>query len=201
MLGVFALMVLPAGIDATQDENLLWGSATIQHYDADGELLLSQTVHNRLLDIGESFIINQVFDDGTLQVDTEELVNSICVTSEASFVDTAEGLTVGTFDSADAITSNANCMTAASVDNSTQGKGIIGPLTFDVANMEAVDDTITGIGICQGVTGNNNDYVNCVSGNAGSGILFAVVNVTDTVLGSGETVDITYTFDITSSGN
>lgn len=200
MLGVFALMVLPAGIDATQDENLLWGSATIQHYDADGNILFSQTVHNRLLDEGEDYIINQAFDDGILNQDTEELVNTICVTSEGSFADATETLLVGTFDTADGI-SNANCVTDVQVDNATDGKAIIGPLTFDVANMEAVDDIITGIGICQGVSANNVDFINCVTGNAGAGILFAVVNVTDTTLGSGETVDITYTFDITSSGN
>ena len=38
MLGVFAMMVFPAGVDATQDENLLWGFATIEHVNADGEI-------------------------------------------------------------------------------------------------------------------------------------------------------------------
>lgn len=200
MLGVFALMVFPAGTDAAQDENLLWGSATIQHHDADGNILLSQTIHNRLLDVGESFIINQVFDDGTLNTETEELINVICVTQEASFTADAEGLTVATFDGADGIT-GSNCMTDVQVDNTTQGKAIIGPLTFDTGNLNAVGDTITGIGICQGITANNDDHATCVAGNAGSGILFAVIVVTDTTLNSGETVDITYTFDITSSGN
>ncbi len=202
MFGIFAMMVFPAGIDATQDENLLWGSATMQHRDAAGNIVLEQTMHNRLLDAGETYLLNQGFDDGTLNTDTEELVNSICATSEASFADTSETLVVGTFDGADGITSNANCVTDDSVDTTTtQGTAIIGPLTFDTANMEAVDDIITGIGICQGVTGDNNDFANCASGNAGSGILFAVVDVTDTTLGTGETVDITYTFDLRSSGN
>jgi len=201
MFGVFAMMVLPSGIDATQDEIVFWGHATIEHLDANGDVIMTQTVHNRLVDTGETFLLNQGFDDGTLQTDTEELVNSICVTAEASFADTSETTTASSFDTADTFTAT-NCVTDDSVDTSTtQGTAVIGPLTFDTANLDAAGETITGIGVCQGVTANNNDFADCATGNGGAGILFAQVNVTDTTLNTGETVQITYTFDLRSAAN
>ena len=70
--------------------------------------------------------------------------------------------------------------------------------TDNTANVNE-DDTIKSIGICQNFAGNDNDFLDCETGNGGSGILFAVISVTSTTLAAGETVDITYKFDLVSA--
>jgi len=71
-------------------------------------------------------------------------------------------------------------------------------LTFTCGGTNCADnDTITGIAICQNDTTDNTDFNNCAT----EGIMFAVVDISDVTLATSETVDITYTFDITSPSN
>ena len=77
----------------------------------------------------------------------------------------------------------------------TQGQAVIGPITFTAGTNLPVDAIIDGIGICPGEVGSNTNFASCAT----AGILFAFVETSNVQLGTAETVDITYTFDITSS--
>ena len=75
-------------------------------------------------------------------------------------------------------------------------KALVNPSTFTCGETNCSDgDTITTIAICQSDVTLDTDYTNCAT----EGIMFAIVDVTDTTLATSETVDITYTFNITSS--
>jgi len=179
---------------------VLSGWFTIEHYDKDRNLLSTQTIHNRFLDVGEDFVIDQSFKEGTAgeTVDADQIA-TICITDEVGFVDTSETLTAATFDTGNLITEN-NCISDAAVIQATQ-TAQIGPETFTCGGTNCADgDIITGIGICQGAAAT--PFLDCREAQAASsGILFAVVNIADVTLNAAETVDITYTWDISSPSN
>ena len=202
MMGVFAMMIIPGNFDTTQSENTFYGMATMVKNDSLGNEAFQQTVHNALTDEGEDFLLELIFDDGAATIATNLTFGAICV-SLASYDNSTsiEDATAVSFDTADQL-STANCKQSASDGGvgTTGSKATIGALQFTAgAGNVNTGDTIRAIGICQATTGNA-DFINCVAGGTGSGgKLLAVVDITATTLASGETVDITYTFDITSN--
>jgi hypothetical protein len=195
LAAVFVMGVIPADI-SSQVDSKFYGTATLVLNDANGNEVFTQTVHNRVLDAGEDFLIEAAFEDGTARAEASS-IGSICISS-GTIVDNDETYLVGAFDTANAIT-EANCEQDNTV-TTTGSTAVIGPLNFEAAtndNNLGAGDTVTGIGICQNVVADNNDYNNCAT----SGILFAIVNTSDVTLASGESVDVTYTFDLTSAAN
>ncbi|MCH7966401.1 MAG: hypothetical protein IIB02_03125 [Thaumarchaeota archaeon] len=201
MLGVFAMMVIPGGnFDTLQSENVLYGMATIVKNDSQGNEVFQQSVHNQLTDAGEKYILEAVFADAITAKTDDLSIGTICV-SLASVTPKAAGnetLSAQDFDGTDDL-DEKNCKQSpnnnVAVSNSV---ATIGSLKFisetgNTANVNE-DDTINSIGICQNISGDA-DYANCETG----GILFAVVSVTATTLAAGETVDITYKFDLVSA--
>lgn len=190
MMGIFAMMVIPASFDAADGEHTLWGAATVTQKDATGNTLFTQTVHNRVVDTGEDFLLESTFKNGSANADTV-LIGSICISDTVNNV--VETNSSSSFDTANGIT-ETNCIEAsgATISASTAQ---IGPLTFSEPTHISTGGTVDGIGICQ-ANGGTTPFNNCGT----AGILFALVDTTDTTLNSGETVDITYTFDISSSG-
>ena len=73
----------------------------------------------------------------------------------------------------------------------------MGPLTFTAQDTNSGNwfalDTVTNIGICDAEV-NDLDVRGCTAN------LFAVVDTSDVTLADNETVDVTYTFDISSAG-
>ena len=178
--------------DADEDRAAIefYGQADLTKYDSDGNPVFTQTIHNQVVNTGEVFILNAVFDDGATDVADAAQIGSICVTSALTV---SEAMTATSFDTANAIT-ETNCKQAtASVAGSV---ATIGPLTFKegVSGNVATDDTIVGIGVCQGRTASDDDFNNCAT----AGILFSVIDTDDVTLGDGETVAITYTFTLAS---
>lgn len=177
----------------------LGGWLLVEHFDISGNLISTQEIHNRVVDQGEDFIIEQTFKEGNAgeTVDADQLA-SICVTAEVGFVDTLETLVATVFDTNDALT-ETNCISDTSVTSSAQ-TAIIGALTFTGGTHVGNDDTITGIGICQG--SGTTPFNQCADAQAAaSGILFSTINISDVTLAASETVDITYTMDYSSSGS
>jgi len=175
------------------------GWLTVEHYSISGALLSIQTIHNRVPNEGEDWIIQQTFKEGNAgeTLDTDQIA-SICVTAEGGFVDTLETRTAVNFDSADALASN-NCIADAAVSSTSQ-TAIIGALTFDAPTHVPASTTITGIGICQG--SGTTPFAQCQDAQgAGAGILYSLINISDVTLESAETVDITYTMDYSSAGS
>ena len=191
----------------------LYGVAEVVHTGADGAVLGTQSVHNQLLDTGENFILQQVFTDGTAAEADSAQIGAICLSADDTAI--IEGLNAGTFNTnheADHNTRNTNsgtstidggdaheCLADGSVELSGQ-VAEIGPLTF-VANNSATsgsesnwrpDVIVKMIGICKGFTTVNADT--CTAP------LFAAVDINDVTLAEGETLTVTYRFNMQSDG-
>ncbi len=209
MMGVFAMMVIPGGnFDVTQSDKLLYGMATIEKYDNQGNEVFQQSIHNDLTDQGSDYILEAIFSTVNEPVATAQAFGAICVSDVAAVEGdgSIENDTAATFDSPNALNDATNVTCEDDQGDVTKSGQIatIGPLTFtevnDATGNVNTDQTIRSVGICQKDTQNAGDsgFIDCELGSAGTGLLLAVVSVTATTLGSGETVDITYTFDLTS---
>ena len=205
----------PAALESAPRAELpaLYGVATIAHYDADGNVLGMQTVHNRLLDAGEDYILKQVFMDGQSDADTAQ-IGAICLSADDTAI--VEGLDADTFNSnhendADTVATGGagSTITAsntreclADTDVASSGQiATVGPLTFTANNTESPDASrsnwkpdvpIKMIGICQGFAAANAER--CTAP------LFAAVDISDVTLNVDETLTVTYTFDMSSRG-
>ena len=209
MIGVFAMMVIPGGnFDAAQSEQILYGMATIVKNDNQGNEVFQQSIHNDLTDQGSTYILGAIFSTGVAAPADAEAFGAICVSDVAAVENNGsiEDDTAATFDSPNALNDGTNVTCEDDDGNVTHTGQIatIGPLTFtevdDATGNINTGQTIRSVGICQKDTNNAGDvgFVDCELGSAGTGLLLAVVSVTPTTLGAGETVDITYTFDLTS---
>ncbi len=198
MMGFFIFMMVP-GIDQTIEQSKMYGAATLVAYDLERNEIFSQTIHNRLVDTGEDFINHMVFSDVNTVAD-DDAIGSICAYENGgtSIGDlNIETTTAADFDSNNQNITTQKCRTddAVTVTNGTS-IAVIGPLTFAGGTNVDAAGFVHGIGICQAHNSNAN-FTNCES----EGILFAIVDTSDVALGTGETVDITYTFSLVSPDN
>ena len=192
-MGVLAMMVIPGSMGSYENDLTFYGAATMVQKDANGQEIFSQVVHNQVVDTGEEFLLDQTFQDGTTSADNVQ-IGSICISDGTITV--GETQTAANFDTANGIT-ETNCKEDTTVTTSG-GTAVIGALQFTCGGTNCADnDTITGIAICQNDADDDGDFNNCAT----EGIMFAVVDTTDTTLAASETVDITYTFDITSGSS
>lgn len=194
LMGVLAMMVIPGSMASPDNDLTFYGAATMVQKDAFGQEVFSQVVHNQVVNSGEEFLLDQTFQDGTTSADDVQ-IGSICI-SNAGTITVAEIETAADFDGDNGLT-ETNCKEDTTVTTSG-GTAVIGALQFTCGETNCTDgDTITGIGICQNDTTDDTDFADCAT----EGILFAVIDTTDTTLATSETVDITYTFDITSGSS
>jgi len=185
---------VPFSGEANSIDSKLYGLITLVQYDENRNEIFSQTVHNRLVDTGETFLLQASFTETTAPADNIQ-IGSICIAA-GTIDDADEAENAAAFDTANTLT-GTNCQEDTAVDiTTTQGTAIIGPLTFAEPTHLTAGETVAGIGVCQSNAGTS-PFTDC----AGSGILFAVINTADVTINGGETVDITYTFDITSGSN
>ena len=214
MMGLFVMMIIPGNLDATQsNDNKIYGMATLVKNDSQGNEVFQQSVHNQITTQGELYLMQAVFADTVTAAADVDSIGAICVTQEdpgigstANDLETAVDFDTGnTLDDQDVCEEDPTVTLTNTVLAST---AVIGPLSF-ASGEDNVDDndTIAGIGICQvdsdlAALSFGDGGFGCAEGGNGAlqagGILFALIEVTPTTLASGETVDITYTFDITS---
>ena len=193
LLGLFILMIIPAGVDNTQEEAKFYGAAHLVVRDVAGNEVFEQTIHNRLLDVGENQIIDQVFTGGAALVADVDQISAICVTD---VVAVAETDLASTFSGANNGLTGTNHCHVTTPTHPNDGTTQLGPETYtggvDIGN----DQTIRSIAICSnnGVAG---DYVDCANAGANA-IAFAAIVTSAVQLAATETVDITYTFDLSS---
>ena len=214
LLGIAAIMMIPAQSEAESDFKH-WGYANLVVFDAAGNEVMAQTVHNDLLNQGETYLVRQGFKEagGTDETADNDQIASICISDDGTFtgfVPTAptEGDTANTFDTAigGALAAANNCQDDLAVDVSAPGAPVIGPLTFTYGTHTPGTGsfTITTIGICQADgTGAASDFLDCEAAQtAPVGILFAQLDIADfTLQNAGETAQIDYTFDISATGS
>lgn len=191
LLGLFAIMVLPAQGQAVPEGYTMYGMGTFVVHDAYGNEILRHVVHNVVVNDGENYIIDQVFNEGTTPATTGN-IGSMCITGIAAFSPT-DTTTAATLDADGTISAATRCK------NVTFNDGGDGSVTNTATQFTTTDAgtnvAITGIGICQD---NAATFVNCDFTGGGVNFLFAAVALSPTVtLQTGETVDIDYTFSIT----
>jgi len=199
LLGLLVVLILPANADE-QTPSFLYGTATLIAYDAHGNEFFTQTVHNQLFDEGEDFMIDQSFTNIGTDVADVIQIGAICL-SAAGTPTTNEPDSAATWNGANVRAGDTlaeNCVTANPVTKATQIV-TIGALTFTAgANIAASNwvsgNTVTNIGICAADIGDNN-VRDCQT------TLFAVVDTSDVTLAAAETVDVTYTFDISDNSS
>jgi len=201
LLGFLVVLMLPANA-VVQTPSFLYGAATLVAHDAYGNEIFSQTIHNRLFNQGEDRILNQTFADiGGLAIVDNVQIGAICLSAATpSVTETDTNSTFNTAhdlaDNATATASTLNCVTDGTVTSLNQVV-TLGPLTFtaqdDNTGNWMATDTVTNIGICDADSGDA-AVRGCTS------TLFAVVDTSDVTLADAETVDVTYTFDISSAG-
>jgi len=216
MVAITAVLLLPSSFSMldTGDTNL-WGTASLVAYDSEGNEILAQQVHNRIVNDGEDFILVQTFATtavgGDVDADDDQM-GAICAFTNGTntnYVQVNENITAAQVDRHQSPQSDPRCQNSP-LSLTTQGKAILGPTTFSSGaaagntgsgNITSTR-TIHGIAVCQAnaTGGTNGDWRRCLDGGGtvGQGILLSIIDTSDVVLTGTETVDITYTFDITS---
>ena len=202
LLGLAALMVIPSGVPADAAP-MMYGAANVELRGADGDVRMSQTVHNRVTDDGERFLIDQVFDTGDA---VEFRVSYICIISD-SYTAYSESTTaqdqhdnkpstntgsVDSTDPADRVPSAHLCAAPIYADDSAGSTAVIGPLTYVADQNIGSNQAIGGFVVCN-LTSSTDCSVTT------GGIAFAAIDINDIRLQSaGDSLEITYTFDITT---
>lgn len=206
LVAITAVLLLPGSFgNLVTDETTFWGQSNLVLYDVEGNEVLAQTVHNRIVDTGEQFILQQTFQEATGNVVDNAQFGAICAfTNGTSIVTVEEDTVAADVDGDQASPGDLRCEDQG-VSLATAGKAILGPITFTGGTSAPVEVTagnvIHGIAVCQSNnTGTN--WRQCADGpGVGTGVMLAIIDTSDVTLNSGETVDITYTFDITSPTN
>jgi len=197
LLGVFVLFVTPANFNETPDA-MFYGAANLVVYDESGNEVFQQTIHNDLVNTGETYILQQVFREGGATDETAD-ANQIAAICIDDAIAVAEGLDAdGISDGNNGLGTTLHCEVDAAVDVSAQGEAVI-EVSFTAGTNLTAGQTIDGIGICEGNGGT--DYNYCNDANTNTGILFAAIETSDITLNGVEVVTITYTFDITSDSS
>lgn len=200
-MGIVAMMMIPGNLNALQGEQptLFYGAGTATLLDSQGNEQFSQTIHNLLVDTGEDFLLDQTFEDGVTSADDIQ-VGAICISDFAVTVDELE--TAADFDGDNGLDAVAAPCKEDTTDVVTDSSiATVNPPTFTCGGTNCIDDDIiTGFAVCQSVTAVDTDFTLC--GASGVGAMFAVIDLSpDITLANLETLDITYTFDVTSGSN
>jgi len=185
------MMVLPSGVDSVQEQGKFYGAAHLLVRDAAGNELLSQTIHNRLLDTGENFINSQVFTDGVVVADPAQM-SAICVSDQNTVLETDTATSIAAANGLTGTPGNHCHFTVPSVN--ADGTVVLGSEQFVGGTDINATEIINSIAICSNNGGA--DYAECDT--AASPLAFAAIVTSAVQLGNTETVDITYTFDISS---
>ena len=193
LLGLFILMIFPAGMDTIQEEGKFYGSAHLLVRDAAGNEVFSQIVHNRLLNVGEVYIIDQAFTGGAIDVADTNQIGAICVTDIAAIVEGDTSLSLGS--GGNTLSLGPHCRISTPT-HPNDGTTVLGATQFTGGANIGIDETIRSIAICSN-NGGGGDYQDCDTPGT-NGIAIAAIETSAVQLGDTETVDITYTFDLSS---
>ena len=200
LLAILAITIVPFSGETNSTDGKFYGYVTLVAYDENRNEVLSQTIHNRLVDTGETFLLENTFRDGTTEIVDNVQIGAICIIEDATTMaaNVVETHTAAFFDGNNTIVGgNLNCIPDVSdADLTTQGLAVLGMTQFTGGTNLDSGETIHGIGICQSNSGAA-PFEDCAT----TGILFSVIDTSDVTLVTSETVDITYTFNMTSPNN
>ena len=201
LLAIFVAMVTPSSvynISESTSEFAVYGMAELVQSDGNGNEIFSQSVHNRLTDQGEEYIINLAFRTDVTPSGGDARMGAICITNLDGTAIIAENATAQIMSDDNTLGTALHCIVDDVVNNGTPSTAIIGPLLFTSGTNLDAGDTIRSIAICTSNGGDN--YDNCDSPETNA-IAFAVIDTTDLTLSGTDTVNITYTFDLISDSS
>ena len=193
LLAIFVAMVTPSSvynISESTSEFAVYGMAELVQADGNGNEIFTQSIHNRLTDQGEDYIINQAFATDEDLIGAADRIGAICISSLDGAAVIAENATAEIM-SGGSLGTSLHCIADDVAD--TPSTATLGPLLFTSGVNLASGDTIASIAICSSNGGSNYEDCQFAAENA---IAFAVVDTTDLTLTGTDTVNITYTFDL-----
>ena len=191
------IMVLPATSSNTQtDLPKMYGIATIVLKDSTGNILFENEIHNQVVDVGTTYMLDQTFGDGNTAISDASQVDAICVTDAVTpFGSTVggDGETAAGFNTENTLGPDPNCI-GGIVFTTNPTTATSGTRTFSAGTHFPAGTTIGGIGIC-GDNGAGGNFLDC-SEAVGDAPLLAVFNTAEVTVNTGESVDITYTLTL-----
>jgi hypothetical protein len=195
LLGFLALLIIPVSSSTQSDDPSMYGMATVSIKDESGNVLIENQMHNEVVDQGTAYMLDHAFKGGTNPDSPDGPgVNGLCVSNAISF-STADSETIATFNTANTIGNPfTNCHEILSFNPATQ-TFISTSSTFSAGTAFADSTTITGIGVCS-VPGGSGSSLDCSTVGSINHILFSVIDIPDTTVGSGSQLDVTYTLNL-----
>ncbi|ABK78140.1 hypothetical protein CENSYa_1518 [Cenarchaeum symbiosum A] len=192
---VFALLALtPAGASFVPNEGggpAGYAMAEVVHRDVGGELVSSHTVHNRLVDGGESAIIRGTFV-APLAADDKPTLLCISDRLHSSIVGDIESALTARFSPFSTFAPALNTCIMADIDTNTSGVAIMNA-TFAGGTNLLTGQTINSVLVCD-TSHPSTTLQTCAT----AGSIFASVEIPPETIMTGDTVDIAYVFDLTS---
>ena len=202
LLGLFALLAVPA-IQQEMQGTYIGGMATMVVHNAQGEEIMFQQVHNRIVDSGEDFIVRQIIANQTNPLPDAQSVGLICpIIRAAQDINFNDSNTTLTF-----IADNENsgggpeCLgdpTAETTGGGIKRIGDAAGLSFQGSGGNdniGTNNILRGIGVFT----NSTDIADLGAGNVP--ILFALIDTSDVTVAASDTVNISYTFNISDDAN
>ena len=199
LLGFLALLIIPVSSSTQSDDPSMYGMAHVSLVDESGNVLIENQMHNEVVDQGTgvmmSLAISPAYRDipGTAE---NTLIDGLCVSNAISF-STADTEDNTSFNSANTIDSPFEpCL-----DNIdfilTDTSASSGVKTFAAGTAFADGTTITGVGVCDVLSGGDEGLIDCNIGEIGAtGWLLAVVDIPDTVVPGGTQLEVTYSLNL-----
>ena len=196
LLGFLALLIIPVSSSTPSVDPSMYGLATVSIKDESGNVLIENQMHNEVVDQGTAYMLDHAFQGGTNPDNgfNRPGVNGLCVSNAISF-STADSETISTFNTANTIGNPfTNCHEILDFNPATQ-TSISTNSTFVAGTAFADSTTITGIGVCS-VPGSSGSSLDCSTVGSIDHILFSVIDIPDTTVGSGSQLDVTYTLNL-----
>jgi len=196
LLCLLNLMIIPVAtpVPGVESDSIkMYGIATIVLKDSTGNILLENVIHNQVVDVGTTFMLDQTFGDGNVAVADASQADTMCVTDAlAPNGSTDDAETAALFNTENGLVGN-NCI-GAIVFTTAATTGNSGTTTFSAGTHFPAGTVVGGIGIC-GDNGVGSPFNDC-SVAAGDAPLLSVVDTTNVTVNAGESVDITYTLTL-----
>ena len=193
LLGFLALLIIPVSSATQSDDPSMYGMATVSLKDESGNILIENQMHNEVVDQGTAFMLNQTFNGGTF-TGFGNRADGLCVSNAMPFtVDDSE--TPTTFNADNTIdTPFTNCNRIGESWDTLTLTSISVSSIFLPGTAFADGTTITGIGVCA-VPFNNPPFLDCNT-SVNDAVLFSLVDIPDTPVGSGSQLEVRYTFNL-----
>jgi len=191
LLGLFVVMIFPTAITDGADP-MFYGSVDMVLADPDGNILMTQTVHNQITDEGETYLINQVMDTTTAVVAADARVGAICIieNSDSVFGELATSTTVNNLDDL----GGTHCKQTADMSNAAS-LSVTDAEVWTAGTDFTAGETISGILICAKGGSGDTDFQDCDTP-TGTNVAFAALDLNNVTVTGTDTITITYTLNI-----